>query len=82
MSIEKMDREDLINLLKEVVQEAVESHPLSDDEVQWVRMAIAAEAQRAAFRKAVIEKTFLGLISSGGLALVYYIGDFIKLHWR
>lgn len=77
-----MNKNELIALLKEVVQEAVESHPLSDEEVQWVRMAIAAEAQRAAFRKAVIEKTFIGLISSGGVALVYYIADFIKLHWR
>ena len=82
MSLEGMSKDDLVELLKEVVQEAVESHPLSDEEIQWVRMAIAAEAQRAAFRKAVIEKTFIGLISSGGLALLYYIGDFIKLHWR
>jgi hypothetical protein len=82
MSLEGMNKEDLVALLKEVVQEAVESHPLSDEEIKWVRMAIEAEAQRAAFRKAVIEKTFIGLISSGGLALVYYIGDFIKLHWK
>lgn len=82
MSLEGMNKEDLVALLKEVVQEAVESHPLSDEEIKWVRMAIEAEAQRAAFRKAVIEKTFIGLISSGGLALVYYIADFIKLHWK
>jgi hypothetical protein len=82
MSLEGMNKADLVLLLKEVVKEAVESHPLSDDEVQWVRMAIAAEAQRAAFRKAVIEKTFIGLISSGGLAAVYYVLDFVKLHWK
>ena len=82
MSLDGMNKADLVLLLKEVVKEAVESHPLSDDEVQWVRMAIAAEAQRAAFRKAVIEKTFIGLISSGGLALVYYVLDFVKLHWK
>ena len=82
MSLEGMSKDDLVELLKEVVQEAVESHPLSDEEIQWVRMAIAAEAQRAAFRKAVIEKTFIGLISSGGLALLCYVGDFIGLQWR
>lgn len=82
MSLEGMNKEDLVALLKQVVAEAVESHPLSDEEVKWVRMAIEAEAQRAAFRKAVIEKTFIGLISSGGLALAYYIIDFVKLHWK
>jgi len=56
MSLDGMTKEDLVALLKEVVLEAVEAHPLSDEEVQWVRMAIEAEAKRAAFRKAVIEK--------------------------
>lgn len=82
MAFTEFDKEELKNLLKEVINETVEQRPLSDDEIQWVRLAIQAEAKKAAFRQAVIEKTFIGLISSGGLALVYYIIDFVKLHWK
>ena len=82
MSLDGMTKEDLVLLLKEVVKEAVESHPLSDEEIKWVRLAIEAEAKKAAFRKAVIEKTFVGLMSSAALGLIYYAVDFIKLHWK
>ena len=82
MAINGIDKEELILLLKEVVQEAVESHPLSDEEVQWVRMAIQAEAKRAAFRQAVIDKTFIGLMSSAAIALVMYGVEFFRAHWR
>ena len=82
MALNQLDKEELINLLKEVIAEAVEQHPLSDDEVKWVRLAIEAEAKRAAFRKAVIEKTFLGLLSSGAIAAVFYILDIFKDHWK
>jgi hypothetical protein len=82
MSLDGMTKDDLVLLLKEVVKEAVESHPLSDEEIKWVRLAIEAEAKKAAFRKAVIEKTFVGLMSSAALGLVYYAVDFVKLHWK
>jgi len=82
MSLDGMTKEDLVILLKQVVQEAVESHPLSDDEIRWVRMAIQAEADRAALRKAIIEKSLAGLVwlalaSGGG----YLIDLFVK-HWK
>lgn len=82
MSIEGMSKEDLVILLKEVVKEAVESHPLSDEEIQWVRMAIEAEARKAAFRKAVIEKTFVGLMSSALIGLCLYAVEFFRAHWK
>jgi hypothetical protein len=82
MALAGLDKEELKLILKEVISETVEQHPLSDDEVKWVRLAIEAEAKKAAFRKAVIEKTFIGLISSGALALIYYAIDFVKLHWK
>jgi hypothetical protein len=82
MALAGLDKEELKSILKEVISETVEQHPLSDDEVKWVRLAIEAEAKKAAFRKAVIEKTFIGLISSGALALIYYAIDFVKLHWK
>jgi len=82
MSLDGMTKEDLVILLKEVVKEAVEQHPLSDEEIQWVRMAIEAEARKAAFRKAVIEKTFVGLLSSGAIGLCIYAAEFFRAHWK
>ncbi|MEI7757667.1 MAG: hypothetical protein WCI80_01350 [Bacteroidota bacterium] len=82
MSLDAMTKDDLVVLLKEVIAEAVESHPLSDDEVKWVRLAIQAEARKAAFRQAVIDKTFIGLLSSGAIGLCYFIVDSVKTHWK
>ena len=62
MTLDAQTKEELLNLLKEVVIEAVEAHPLTDEEVKWVRMAIQAEAERAALRKAIIEKTLAALV--------------------
>lgn len=78
----EMDKEELKSLLREVVTEAVEAHPLSDDEIQWVRMAIKAEADRAVLRKAIIEKSLASLVwlalASGGAKVVEYI----VAHWK
>jgi hypothetical protein len=82
MALNQLEKEELVNLLKEVISEAVEHHPLSDEEVQWVRMAIEAEARKAAFRKAVIEKTFVGLLSSAAVGLAVYALDFFRMHWK
>jgi len=62
MTLDDQTKSELITLLKEAVLEAVEHHPLTDEEIQWVRMAIKAEAERAALRKAIIEKTLAGLV--------------------
>ena len=80
MALGSIDKEELKSLLKEVLAEA--THPLSDDEIKWVRLAIEAEAKKAAFRQAVIDKTFIGLLSSGVIGVVYFIIDTIKTHWK
>lgn len=77
-----MDKEELVALLKRVVTEAVESHPLSDDEVQWVRMAIKAEADRAALRKAIIEKSLSGLVWICIVGAGGWIADYVVSHWK
>lgn len=82
MSLDGMTKDDLVLLLQQAVRDAVEAHPLSDEEIQWVRMAIEAEAKRAAFRKAVIEKTFIGLVSSALLGLCMYAVEFFRMHWK
>lgn len=80
MDLNGIDKEELKSLLKEVFAEA--SQPLSDDEIKWVRLAIEAEAKKAAFRQAVIDKTFIGLLSSGVIGVVYFFIDTIKTHWK
>ena len=81
MGLENLTKEDLLVMLKEAVNEAVEAHPLSPEEIQWVRMAIKAEADRAALRKAIIEKTLAGLVWTGLCALGLYFVDWFSAHW-
>jgi hypothetical protein len=82
LMLDDQTRLELIALVKTAVNEAVEAHPLSPDEVHWVRMAIEAEASKAAFRKAVIEKTFVGLISAATLGAGAWLVDFFVRHWK
>ena len=77
-----MTKDELTVLLREIVAEAVESHPLTDDEVQWVRMAIKAEADRAALRKAIIEKSLTSLIWICIVAAGGWIADYVVAHWK
>lgn len=57
-------REDLREDLLSAVQQIFDSQKpqLSDEEHRWVQMAIKAEAKKAAFRQAVIEKTLTALV--------------------
>lgn len=56
---------------------------LTDQESEWVRLAIQKEAQAIAFRKAVIEKSLSALITAalvalGGAALVWFTTHIYK----
>lgn len=53
---------------------------LTEEEQQWVRLAIQKEAQSIKLRQAVIEKTLSGLVWSALLGLGYIIVDFLKNH--
>ena len=77
-----MTKDEFTELLREIVADAVESYPLTDEEVQWVRLAIKAESERAALRKAIIEKSlaslfWLAIVAAGG-----WIADYIAAHWK
>ena len=78
---DSINKDELLAMLKEVVAEAVEAHPLSPDEVQWVRLAIKAEVDRAALRKAIIEKTLTGLVWTLLCAIGVYFIDWFSAHW-
>jgi hypothetical protein len=53
---------------------------LTEEEQQWVRLAIQKEAQSIKLRQAVIEKTLAGLVWSAIVALGYVLIDFAKNH--
>lgn len=53
---------------------------LTEEEQQWVRLAIQKEAQSIKLRQAVIEKTLGGLVWSAIVALGYVLIDFFKNH--
>lgn len=76
-----LTKEDILEAIALAVKSEIESHPLAPDEVIWVRMAIKAEADRAAFRKAVIDKTLTGLIVAALGAAGVYCLDYFTAHW-
>lgn len=82
MTLDDSTKQELLALLKEVVTEAVESHPLTPEEIQWVRLAIQAEAERAALRKAIIEKSLAGLIWAGLATGGGYLINWFMSHWK
>lgn len=53
---------------------------LTDEELQWVRLAIKREAQSIALRQAVIEKTLVGLVWMLVCAVGYIFFDWAKAH--
>jgi len=53
---------------------------LSNDEQQWVKLAIKKEAQSIALRNAIIEKTLSGLAWAGIVGLFYIFAEWAKSH--
>jgi len=82
MVLDDTTKAELVALLKAAVTEAVEQHPLSPDEVQWVRMAIKAEAERASLRKAIIEKSLAGLAWMALAGIGTWAVSFVADHWK
>jgi hypothetical protein len=60
--------------------QSVKRHELSEEELQWVRLAISAEARKIRFRDAVIEKSITGLVWAGIVGIGYILLDFLKNH--
>lgn len=80
--MENITEAKLIELIKQAVNQSIESHPLSSEEIQWVRLAIQAEAQRAELRKAIINKTLAGLVWIGIVAAGGWLLDWFVSHWK
>lgn len=56
------------------------TNELTEEERQWVRLAIAAEARKIKFRDAVIEKTLAGLAWAVVVGIGYLLYDFLRNH--
>lgn len=65
------------------VAQAIQSAPkkeLTDEELQWVRLAIEAESRKIKFRDAVIEKSLAGLVLAALSGTGYILLDFLRNH--
>lgn len=69
----------LIEDLKIALQDTA-IHQLTPEEKQWVQMAIKAQADRAALRKAIIEKSISSLIWSGIVGMGYILLEYLTNH--
>lgn len=75
--------EDLVASIVEALEKTYTPQCLTEDEQKWVRMAIKVQADRAAIRKAIIEKSLAGLVWAALLAGGTLIMDGLKLHgWK
>lgn len=81
----RVDHTALVELIRETIKETVTQialeHPLTTEEITWVRLAIEAEAKRAAFRQAVIDKTITSLIVTMLGAIGIYVLNYFNAHW-
>ena len=73
-------RADFIAAIAEAVAGKAKPASLTDDEQRWVRMAIQREAQSIELRKAIIEKTLVGLVWLGVLAFGAVMLEWAKGH--
>jgi|JI10StandDraft_1071094.scaffolds.fasta_scaffold149230_3 hypothetical protein len=71
-------------LVAEIICAINETHkPLTDEERQWVQLAIQREAQSIKLRQAIIEKTLGGLVWAAVVTLGYLLLDYAKNHgWK
>lgn len=76
------ERSELVASLAAAIKETQQHQnpQLTDEELQWVRLAISAEARKIKFRDAVIEKSLTGLVWSGIVGVAYVFLDFLKNH--
>lgn len=77
-----MTSEERAQLIAEIAAAISSARPsdLTEEERQWVRLAIAAEARKIKFRDAVIEKSLTALVWSAILGIGYVFLDFFKNH--
>lgn len=70
--------------IHEAVRSAMPTSLMSDDEHRWLKMAIEREAQRAAFRRKVIESSAIWAVPLILLAVLAVFREYAIAHgmWR
>ena len=73
-----------LEMIRDAVRDAMPRALMTDDEHMWVKMAIRREAQIAAFRTAVIEKSLIGLAWAGIVLLGFMVREYAIAHgmWK
>jgi len=70
-------------VVAEAVADALPKNVLTEEERQWVRLAIQREAQSIKLRQAVIEKTLTGLIWAALAGAGVMFADWVRMHgWK
>ena len=80
-------KETMRETIREAVKDAMPTSLMSDEEYRWVQLAIKKESQSVAFRQAIIEKTFSGvlllLLATGGGFLLLLVQEYAASHgWK
>jgi chorismate mutase len=73
------ERQQLVTDIASALKQA-QHNELTDEERQWVRLAIAAEARKIKFRDAVIEKSLGALTIAAISGFGYILLDFLRNH--
>ena len=74
------ERSQFITDVAAAIKAAEPAPVLTDEEQQWVRLAIKREAQSFELRQAIIQKTLGGLAWSAIVGFGYLLIDFFKNH--
>lgn len=76
-------RADLPSQIREALDSCLAAHMLSEDERQWVRLAIKRQAQSIKLREAIVEKSITGLVWAGIVGAGTVVYEYLKGHgWR
>ena len=75
-----MTADERLELIADLTAALKSSSHLTEEEQQWVRLAIRKEAQSISLRQAIIEKTLIGLVWMGVLGVVYVFKEFLFNH--
>lgn len=74
------ERAEFISDIREAVHASQPENPLTAQEREWVRLAIQKEAQSISLRRAIIEKSLLGLVWAAIVFIGYVLKDWAVLH--
>lgn len=76
-------RDALPGQIRDAVDSCLTGHMLSEDERQWVRLAIKRQAQSIRLREAIVEKSLTGLVWAGIVGAGVVVMEYLKGHgWK